>query len=221
MAIEAFPATRAVTERWRTLRNDLRACAALPTLDAAAPNALFFCGDVHLVFFPPAWFKHAGQQPASNVQYVGGIAQPPSSRPPEWLAAIPGDRPLVTVTQTTGFGYGGELMPTVLEALDSLDCEALIIGPTAHQPPASAERIHWVTGLTIARFCPRTSVFLHHGGMGTTHAAVCHGVPQVITPPGRRSVHPRRACDGLWRRHVAFPAAGQRPQPALIAPGDP
>jgi UDP:flavonoid glycosyltransferase YjiC (YdhE family) len=29
---------------------------------------------------------------------------------------------------------------------------------------------------------PRTKLMIHHGGMGTTHAAVVHGVPQIVVP---------------------------------------
>src|SRR5258708_31044991 len=29
---------------------------------------------------------------------------------------------------------------------------------------------------------PRLKVIIHHGGMGTTHQAVVHGVPQVVVP---------------------------------------
>jgi len=29
---------------------------------------------------------------------------------------------------------------------------------------------------------PRLKVIVHHGGMGTTHQAIVHGVPQVVVP---------------------------------------
>ncbi len=182
LVIEDFPATRAVTERWQTLRNQLRAYADLPRLPRQEPADLFFRSDDHLVFFPPAWFKHVNQRPAASVQYVGGLAKRPASSPPAWLAAIPSDRPVVTVTQTTGFGYGSELLSSVLEALEPLDCVAIIIGKGAQQPAASSAKIHWIDWVDYDHVLPRTSVLLHHGGMGTAHAAICHGVPQVITP---------------------------------------
>lgn len=29
---------------------------------------------------------------------------------------------------------------------------------------------------------PRSAIICHHGGMGTTHAALVHGVPQIVVP---------------------------------------
>jgi UDP:flavonoid glycosyltransferase YjiC (YdhE family) len=41
--------------------------------------------------------------------------------------------------------------------------------------------VRWVD---YAHLFPRLSAIIHHGGVGTTHAAVVHGVPQVIVPHG-------------------------------------
>jgi len=41
--------------------------------------------------------------------------------------------------------------------------------------------VRWVD---YAHLFPRLSALVHHGGVGTTHAAVVHGVPQVIVPHG-------------------------------------
>jgi UDP:flavonoid glycosyltransferase YjiC (YdhE family) len=41
--------------------------------------------------------------------------------------------------------------------------------------------VRWVD---YAHLFPRLWAIIHHGGVGTTHAAVMHGVPQVIVPHG-------------------------------------
>jgi UDP:flavonoid glycosyltransferase YjiC (YdhE family) len=39
--------------------------------------------------------------------------------------------------------------------------------------------VRWVD---YTHLFPRLAAIMHHGGVGTTHAAVVHGVPQVIVP---------------------------------------
>ena len=34
----------------------------------------------------------------------------------------------------------------------------------------------------FAHVLPRTRLMIHHGGMGTTHAALIHGIPQIVVP---------------------------------------
>ena len=41
---------------------------------------------------------------------------------------------------------------------------------------------HLVSWVDYDHVFPRLKVIIHHGGMGTTHAAVIHGIPQIIVP---------------------------------------
>jgi UDP:flavonoid glycosyltransferase YjiC (YdhE family) len=65
----------------------------------------------------------------------------------------------------------------------------VVIGP-GPLPPAAKERLkaalpggtrllNWVD---YDQVLPRLRVMVHHGGMGTTHAAIVHAIPQVIVP---------------------------------------
>ncbi len=45
--------------------------------------------------------------------------------------------------------------------------------------PGGTRLLNWVD---YDHVFPRLKVIVHHGGMGTTHAAVVHGVPQVVVP---------------------------------------
>jgi UDP:flavonoid glycosyltransferase YjiC (YdhE family) len=45
--------------------------------------------------------------------------------------------------------------------------------------PGSTRLLNWVS---FDHVLPRTRLMIHHGGMGTTHAAVIHGIPQIAVP---------------------------------------
>ena len=47
------------------------------------------------------------------------------------------------------------------------------------QLPGGTRLLNWID---FDHVFPRLSVILHHGGMGTTHAAVVHGIPQMVVP---------------------------------------
>ncbi len=47
------------------------------------------------------------------------------------------------------------------------------------QLPGGTRLVSWID---FAHVFPRLSVILHHGGMGTTHAAILHALPQIIQP---------------------------------------
>jgi hypothetical protein len=51
-----------------------------------------------------------------------------------------------------------------------------------------------VSWLDYDHLFPRLSAVVHHGRMGTTHAAVLHGVPRVIVPHAAdQGLHAQRA----------------------------
>jgi UDP:flavonoid glycosyltransferase YjiC (YdhE family) len=45
--------------------------------------------------------------------------------------------------------------------------------------PRNTRLLNWVP---FEHVLPRTRLIIHHGGMGTTHAAVVHGIPQMAVP---------------------------------------
>src|SRR5690606_3416474 len=47
------------------------------------------------------------------------------------------------------------------------------------QLPGGTRLLNWID---FDHVFPRLTVVLHHGGMGTTHAAIVHGLPQIIQP---------------------------------------
>lgn len=143
---------------------------------------------LHISYFNAYW--HQGERVLPQTEFVGGAVTPPDSDPPEWLRDIPADQPLglVTLGSTfTGdlafFAYGARalaangLLPLVVLGFQPLD-PAQKAALKRHLPEGT-RLLNWVP---YEHVFPRLRAIVHHGGMGTTHAAVIHAVPQVITP---------------------------------------
>jgi MGT family glycosyltransferase len=143
---------------------------------------------LHISYFSPDW--HQGETFLPQTEFVGGSAAPPQDDPPLWLASIPDDQPLglVTLGSTfTGdlgfFAWGAHaiaqrgMIPLVVIGFNPItpgDKDEL-----KRNLPPGTRLLNWVD---YAHVFPRLKVIIHHGGMGTTHAAIVHGVPQVIVP---------------------------------------
>jgi len=54
-----------------------------------------------------------------------------------------------------------------------------VLASLQNAPPGPAILRDWID---YDRVFPHLAGIAHHGGMATTHAALVHGVPQVITP---------------------------------------
>lgn len=122
-------------------------------------------------------------------------------RVPRWLLAEP-DRPRIAVTMGTAWGTAGPLRRIVRAAAD-VDAEFLLAlgdtGPPGALPP-NVRPLGW---MPLSELLPRCSGVIHHGGGGTTFAALAAGVPQLVFPGGIAHFAGARAvCDrgaGLLR----------------------
>lgn len=143
---------------------------------------------LHISYFSAYW--HQADAVLPQTVFVGGTPTPPVGNPPAWLADIPVDQPLglVTLGSTfTGdlnfFAAGGcavadaGLLPLVVIGYQPLEPEQKARLKTSL--PGGTRLLNWVD---FAHVFPRTKVIIHHGGMGTTHAAIVHAIPQVIVP---------------------------------------
>lgn len=142
---------------------------------------------LHISYFTAYW--HQGESVGPQTRFVGGITHPPAGDPPPWLDAIPPDQPIGMVTlgstfnQDTGFFVRGAnalahagLIPLVVIGYHISADEKDVLKRSL---PGGSRLLNWVP---FDHVLPRLKVIVHHGGMGTTHAAVVHAVPQVITP---------------------------------------
>jgi MGT family glycosyltransferase len=145
---------------------------------------------LHIAFWSREWFSDE-REIYPQTQFVGGTPQAAQGDPPSWLDQLSLDKPLVfitlgsTFTDDVNFFVGAAHATTLAGAFPIVAFGESELAPglkdklAARLPRCIAVR--WVD---YAHLFPRLSAIVHHGGVGTTHAAVVHGVPQVIVPHG-------------------------------------
>ncbi len=142
---------------------------------------------LHVSYFSRYWHQSdAGFLP--QTQFVGGTPAAPVVDPPEWLQALE-DAPLGLVTLGTVFTGDLGFFSWAAQAMSRIGLVPLVVVGRTLSPEEKAKLIPALPGGTrllpwvdYAHVFPRLKVIAHHGGMGTTHAAVVHGIPQVIVP---------------------------------------
>jgi len=143
---------------------------------------------LHISYFNDYW--HQGESFLPQTHFVGGIASPPQGEPPAWLSDIPTDMPLGLVTLGSTFTGDLKFFVQGAQALARNGILPLVvIGYNPLAPGDKAElKAHLPGGTRLLNWVdfdhvfPRLKVIIHHGGMGTTHAAILHGLPQIIVP---------------------------------------
>ncbi|MGV9320065.1 nucleotide disphospho-sugar-binding domain-containing protein [Streptomyces sp. NPDC003660] len=106
---------------------------------------------------------------------------------PDWLLQEPRRRRVLLTLGTFVPKYGGlAVLPDLMEQLSAVDAEfVLALGDVdqAQIPPIPSNvRIEgWLPLNAVLGSC---SAVVHHGGSGTTLAALCAGVPQIILAHG-------------------------------------
>ncbi|HML23152.1 MAG TPA: glycosyltransferase [Aggregatilinea sp.] len=155
--------------------------AGLPAPSVQSPH-------LHLSYFSPYW--HQGELFLPQTVFVGGTAALPHGDPPAWLADIPAGQPLGLVTLGSVFTDDWSFYAAGAQALARNGILPLVVIGTnpvtpeqkaalKAQLPGGTRLLSWID---FAHVFPRLSVILHHGGMGTTHAAILHALPQIIQP---------------------------------------
>lgn len=152
----------------------------------AAPSVI--SPHLHISYFSPYW--HQGESFLPQTEFVGGQAHPPRGLAPDWLSMIPDGQPLGLVTLGSVFTGDHNFFVWGARALAENDFVPLVVignNPVTPEQKALLKRrlpggtrlLNWVD---FDHVFPRLRVIIHHGGMGTTHAAILHGLPQIITP---------------------------------------
>jgi MGT family glycosyltransferase len=143
---------------------------------------------LHISYFNAYW--HQGETVLPQTVFMGGTVTPPTDDSPGWLTDIPNDQPLGLVT--LGSTFTGDLSFFALgaQAIAAADMIPLVVLGYAPLAPEQKERLkaalpggtRLINWIDYDHVFPRLDVIVHHGGMGTTHAAVVHGIPQIIVP---------------------------------------
>lgn len=143
---------------------------------------------LHISYFNAYW--HQGEPVLPQTEFVGGMVTPPQGDPPAWLADIPADQPLGMVTLGSTFtGDLGFFVQGAQAIAGAGMIPLVVIGANPIVPekkewlkarlPGGTRLLDWVD---YDHVLPRLRVIVHHGGMGTTHAAIVHAIPQIIAP---------------------------------------
>lgn len=145
---------------------------------------------LHLCYFTSNWYAAEQAYLLPQTQFVGGRKEQPNDPPPDWLTQIPGDTPLAMITLGTIFtGDLGFFSWGARAAAQAGLLPIVVIGwaPLAPEKkdelkralPAGTRLLNWAP---FRHVLPRCQLMIHHGGMGTTHAAIVHGLRQIVVP---------------------------------------
>jgi MGT family glycosyltransferase len=140
---------------------------------------------LHVSYWSPSWF--AGAPLGEQTLHVGGRA--PAPKAPDPRLPEPDGKPWVFITLGTTFNRDPNFFVAAARAATALD--ALPIIALSHDPAkefgqALIERLPGeccvLQSVDFAAVLPCCAAAVHHGGAGTTHALVTHGIPQIVVP---------------------------------------
>ena len=157
---------------------------------AQGPTPSIISPHRHISYFSDAWYQSEGDLLLGQNTFVGGAPVAPTSPPPSWLDDIPGHSPLAVVTLGSVFTGDLGFFSWAAQAVAHAGYVPLVvIGRNPITPeqknelkaalPPTTRLLNWIP---FEHVLPRTRLIIHHGGMGTTHAAVIHGIPQIAVP---------------------------------------
>jgi MGT family glycosyltransferase len=154
------------------------------------PTPSIISPHLHVSYFTESWYQSESASLLPQNAYVGGKPTPPPDAPPQWLADIPAEAPLALITLGSVFTGDLGFFSWAAQAVARLNLiPIVVIGWNPVPPeqkrdliaalPKATRLLNWVD---FNHVLPRTRLIIHHGGMGTTHAAVIHGLPQIVVP---------------------------------------
>ncbi|MCL4248164.1 MAG: glycosyltransferase [Anaerolineae bacterium] len=154
------------------------------------PTPSILSPHLHVSYFSRRWYVAEEAHILPQTLFVGGRPDTPQDDPPAWLTAIPADAPIALVTLGTTFaGELGFFSWAAQAAARAGFLPVVVIGYHPYTPdekaqlkaalPPGTRLLNWAP---FNHLLPRTRLIFHHGGMGTTHAALLHGVPQIVVP---------------------------------------
>lgn len=189
----------------------LQACVSSPALQVATSDGRFrMTAPARILTLQPPSMRAAendGAWPIRPQNDTGRLAKSPELPAPE--------RPRLLVTRSTVGGPGASgYMAAVVKIAADLDAEIVL----AHPPAAVGKRAQHAANVRVTDWIPLTSelprsaAIVHHGGSGTTLAALEAGVPQLVV----RGAGDRTHNAEVVQRSGAGLAGPSRLTPALL-----
>ena len=157
---------------------------------SSGPTPSIISPHLHLSYFSDYWYQAESDNILPQTLFVGGLPSTPTDAPPTWLTDIPADKPLALITLGSVFTGDLGFFAWAAQAVARLRyIPTVVIGRNPIEPEKKAELkaalppntrlLNWIP---FDHVLPRTRLMVHHGGMGTTHAAIIHGIPQIAVP---------------------------------------
>lgn len=157
---------------------------------STGPTPSIISPHLHISYFNDYWYQADANNILPQTLFVGGVPTAPTDAPPAWLTDIPANQPLALVTLGSVFTGDLGFFAWAAQAVARMRyVPVVVIGRNPIEPEKKAELkaalppntrlLNWVS---FDHVLPRTRLMVHHGGMGTTHAAVIHGIPQMAVP---------------------------------------
>ena len=146
-----------------------------------------------------------------QTQFVGGQLDRPASAPPQWLSDIPQRQALGLVTLGTVFTGDLGFYSWAAQAVASVGLTPVLTlgwNPIAPEQklalkralPAGTRLLNWAP---YEHVLPRCQLMIQHGGMGTTHSALLHGIRQIVVPHAAdQRIQARRVAEAKVGLHL-------------------
>ena len=149
-------------------------------------------GDIHdacagAIVAAPKEFE-PGAPDAANVLRVGPVLDaPPLCRETDEVDLRDGTTPLVLVSLSTSEQGQADLLQQCVDAVAQLPVRAIVTTGPSIDPGSvvAGGNTHVVRYVPHADILTSASLVITHAGLGTTMAALGHGVPLLCTPMGR------------------------------------
>ncbi len=152
------------------------------------PTPAIISPHLHVCYFTADWYLADTLLPQNL--FVGGSKTPSQGDIPKWFAQLPEDVLLGVVTLGTTFtgdlgffSWGAQalaregIVPIVVIGYNPIELEKKreLIAAL----PKGTRVLNWIP---FDHVLPHIHIIIHHGGMGTTHQAIVHGIPQIVVP---------------------------------------
>ncbi len=145
---------------------------------------------LHISYFIQRWYQAEAPRLLPQNIYVGGSPTPTREPIPAWLSDIPEIVPTALITLGTTFTGDLGFFGWAAHAVNAVrHVPIVVIGTNPIAPEAKAElkralpkTTRLLNFVNFAHVLPRVSMVIQHGGMGTTHAVLTYGVPQMVVP---------------------------------------
>lgn len=159
---------------------------------------------LQLVYFPHDWYGNLRAPCAENVQYVGGFTACQDEDRDTSIRQL--EPPLVLVASSTSYKPRVDVLQAVFEAVRRVDGRVLTAGTdeTRKRFGRLPDHVEWREWISYDDVLPRVAAIVHHGGLGTAHAAVRAGTPQLVLPgPLDQILHAEAvSCAGVGTYYV-------------------